>query len=91
MVMDNSGDAGLRDPTRARFFGAELMWYGRPPRPARVELQSFVDHNNSPRTIPRLRAHVSQCFRASYKKTAAEAFLISNDPVAAVVLTKNKD
>ena len=89
--MDNSGDAGLRDPTRARFFGAELMWYGQPSHPARAELQSFVDHNNGPRTIPRLKAHVSQCFRASYKNTAAEPVLISNDPVAVVVLTENKD
>ena len=41
--------------------------------------------------ISGLIAHVSQCLCASYKKTAAQTALISNDPVAAAILTNHEN
>ena len=91
MVMDNSGDAGLRDPTRARFFGAQLMWYGWPSHPVRVEFEFSADHHNDTRMISGFETHVSQCFCTSHKEDAAETALISNHPVAAAILTNHED
>jgi hypothetical protein len=81
----------LRDPARAPFFSAKLMLHWRPSRPARIKLESSVDHDDGSRMIPGLITHVSQCFCASYKEAAAQTALISNHPVAAAISTDHKD
>jgi hypothetical protein len=67
------------------------MQHWRPSRPTRVKLEGSVDHDDGSRMTPGLITHVSQGFCASDKKAAAQTALISNDPIAAAVLTEHKD
>jgi hypothetical protein len=73
------------------FFNAKLMQHWRPPRPARIKLESSADHHNDAWMISGFETHVSQCFCTSDKEAAAQTALISNDPVAAAILADHKD
>jgi hypothetical protein len=73
------------------FINARLMQHWRPSRPARVKLESSVDHDDGSWMISGLITHVSQCFCASYKEAAAQIALISNYPVPAAILTDHED
>jgi hypothetical protein len=81
----------LRDPAGLLIFNAKLMQPWRPSHPARVKLEVSVDHDDGSWMISGLMAHISQRFCASYKKAAAETALISDDPIAAAVLSDHED
>lgn len=80
----------LRDPADVPFFSAPLMQHWRPSS-TRVELEGSAVHDDGSRMIPGLITHVPQGFCASHKEAPAQTALISNDPVAAAVLTDHKD
>jgi hypothetical protein len=75
----------------ALVFDDELVRHCGPSHPTRVELESSVDYDNSPWMIAGLIADISQRLRTSDKQAAAEAALLSNDPVAAAILTDHED
>ena len=85
--MDILGRWPLRDPADVPFFNAQLMQHC----PSRVELECSVDHNDGSWMISGLITHISQCSCASDKEAAAQTILISNDPVAATILTDHED
>jgi hypothetical protein len=84
-------ESRLRNPARSPFFSAKLMEHWQPSHPTRVELESSADHNNGAGIISGFKAHVSQCFCASYEEATAETALISNDPIPATILTNHED
>jgi len=57
----------------------------------RAELHGSADHDDGSWMTSGLITNVSQCFRTFDKETAAQTGLISNDPVAAAILTDHKD
>jgi hypothetical protein len=85
-----SAGTQLRDPALALVFDGKLVRRCGPSHPTRVELESSVDHDNGPWMIAGLIADVSQRLGTSDKEAAAEAALISNDPVATAILTDHE-
>jgi hypothetical protein len=51
--------------------GVKPTWHWRPFHPARIKLESSVDHDDGSRMISSLIAHISQSFCAPYKEAAA--------------------